>query len=141
MGKLVYDINIRLVNKGVNVKTVCSDIIFDSEVYNDENVIRLNAKKIVIKNMEYLYYGFNELLRYNKELDVDLIHVHFSHNYLSLYTGLLKILGKIHIPIITTSHGLPFGHKSRFAQNIANILYGLGKNITLLISTVFHHHY
>ena len=132
---MVNDIAMRLINKDVNVKIVCSDIVFDSEVYNDENVCRLKAKKIVIKNTEYLYYGFNELLRYNKELDMDIVHVHFSYNYLSLYTGLLKTLGKLHIPIVTTSHGLPFGYKSGFVQNIVKLLYELGKRMVLFNST------
>ncbi len=135
-GRVVYEIKRRLSSNGVSVKVFSSDLMTSCDNCRDgDDVIRLRARRIVVRNTPYILYGLRGLSLPVSEPDVDIIHVHFLYSLLSLYAGAMKKLNKIKAPMIVTSHGLTSGYSSAVVQLAAKLLNKLSERLLIAPSS------
>jgi len=137
VGKIVYEIGKRLSSNGVYVKVAASNLACGSEdCKGNDDVIRLRATRIVVCDTPFVVYDWRDLRLLNKNLDFDIIHVHFLYKFLSLYIGLMKETRRVHVPLVTTSHGLTSGYPSGIVQATAKLLNELAKKLVITNSSI-----
>jgi len=131
-GRVVYEIAKRLSKNEVFVKVVSSNFTYGPKNYEPcGHVVRLRAKRIVVGNTPFVIYDLRDLGLLKKQLDADIVHVHFLYSILSLYIGAMKKLNKIRMPIVATSHGLTSGYYSSVVQLTAKLLNELSKKLVI----------
>lgn len=131
-GKVVYEIVKRLSANGIAVSVVSSDFGNNFKgCYNGNNVIRIKSRRVTVKDTPFAFYNFNDLRVINKNLDVDIIHVHFVYSELSLYIGFVKKFYKLEVPLVATCHGLTSGYNSKIVQIAAQALKKLSNWLVL----------
>lgn len=130
-GKVVEEIAKRLTKKGVIVKVISSNLMASSGNSIKENVVRLKASRVTLRDTSYIIYDLRDLMLLKEQLDVDIIHLHFLYSFLSLYIGIIKKLKKIEPPIVATSHGLTSGYESTIVEMTAKLLDKLSKKLVI----------
>lgn len=138
VGKVVYEIANRLSSNDMIVKVASSNLMNGYRNCEDnERVIRLRAKRIVVRDTPYIVYDLRDFGLLKRQLEeVDIVHVHFLYKFLSLSIGAMKKIRWVQIPIVATSHGLTSGYPSREVQVTAKLLNGLAKRLVIENSSV-----
>lgn len=120
----------------VTPKVITSNLMAHSGVLDEngnesDNVIRLRAQRVVVRDTSYVLYNPLDLHKIAKNLDVDLIHVHFLYAFLPMFNGFLKAIKRNNIPVIATSHGLTSGYSSKIVQGTAFLLNKLSEKLVI----------